>query len=394
MDSKEIFTSDKLRLESAQIQNRISICLQAIYINNDRQALNRGHSKSYSNELFTNDETSLVRQNQCSPAFVVNTFETDQTTNDDMSNFNLITETTSVIEDEEMASKAPSTIIITVVISSVIAFVAMLSILTNIYLRNMRYKEQQKQQQRRGASLKMNSRQEFEISLNFSSQNSPVSSEICSLSTNHSFNPFTASAAAATNQQQRSFVGRVQSRSKSNDECLLNCLSLNLNNSRQQQQQQQLSSDYFEYDAFKMGELTPHAEFVFKKVNLNKKTATENIEKTINVGAESSATTSSSSEQNNTLSFERQDFDRLRNVLNWEPSYSHYEDVFDEFQRYVGGSRKHVCNRCEQQHIDLNVSNSNNVSNNQMVLNNGSILNNNFTSSSNFYDDFDKHTFV
>lgn len=408
----------------------MSICLEALYVDNDRLALNRGQSKFYTSLIQTSDEKKLKQQEICGPVRVESYLEpaqSDTSTSEilDKANFNYIgnklqpndiddqdddTETTK--DDVE---RTPTTIIITVIISSVIAFVAMLSILANIYIRSKRSREtttirqqvvnQRKPPTSRVASLKMNSRQEFEISLNMSTsqQNSPVSSsEICSLSsTTHSFNPFAAGfvhAKITRPQLQLPTRTTAQKPTQTSDECLLNCLQLNSRTA--------YNSDYFEYDAFKMGELTPHAEFIFKKVNLNKTadkvTCSTASNESLPPSAPPVTSVPSSSNIVSSFSFDRHDFDRVRYMLNWEPSYGQYEDVFDEFQRYMG-NRRHVCTRCEHKDVDDPADSPINLTANaapnysdRLTNTNSSAQSTQLTStSSNFYDDFrDRHTFV
>jgi hypothetical protein len=382
--SREILTSDFLWIDSMSSTNRISICLLTLYLNNDQVTLaTKGNSKLYTTEIFTATTTSdLIKfdEQQCSSNVDFDNLNRDEFER----NFNLINNNNDN-DSSEASSRGPSTIIITVIICSIIAFVAVLSILINIYIRNTKAKDDGDHKNANVTSLKLNSRQEFEISLNISSQNSPVSSEVCSLSTNHSFNPYVFSQNAVVNrvfvkpaEQNRPIIGTaVEKQFKIRDECLLNCLNLSV-------KPESGEETYFEYDAFKMGDLTPHAEFIFKKVNLNKKSdgAYGNGQqmKILEKNEQSQQQTQAS------LAFETQDLDKLKSLLNWTPTYGHYEDVFDEFERFV--SRKHVCNKCEH-HIDSELKNHISKLNSNQILTTTEL-----TSSSNFYDEFDKHTFV
>ena len=215
---------------------------------------------------------------------------------------------------------------------------------------------------------------------------SQESSEACSLSTNHSYNPYFFQNGGGGGMFSRVLIKPAfvdhriditpNNKSKNRDECLLNCLKLNPKPSGGESSEE----PYFEYDAFKMG---GHAEFIFKKVNLNKKYDPGESEMVGKIDKNDPAQQTQTS-----MVFETKDLDRLKTLLNWTPTYGHYDDVFDEFEKFV--SRKHVCNKCEH-HIGSELKNHiTKCTNSNQILSPAQFT----PSSHHFYDEFNKHTFV
>lgn len=189
-----------------------------------------------------------------------------------------------VVKTTLNTNSSPNPLIITIFVSSLIAFCAIVSIIVNILIRKRNTKRQINNRNQitsetnlHFADSKFNSRNPLEISLNISSENSPMSSgssSISGLTTSHSLSRNTMQTMIINNGKQ---------------DCYLNCSTLKAN-----------QDNYFECDPIQLKNR-------FDKNEL----------------------------------FNQNDLDQLRNVLNWVPSFNNYTNVLSEFEKLT--NKNHIC---------------------------------------------------
>lgn len=305
----DLFTSSIINLHSNFKLNENFLCVKKLIIND-----NNHNSKTYPRKNVNSTCESFLDQFKPS---------------EDLESFGLTRTNLLLIN--------PSPLIVTIIVSIMISLFAITSIILSIFLRRKNKKLSLKNDPNQlnsesninFADSKFNSRNQLEISLNSSTENSPALSASSSIS-----------ALTASHSLSRHTVQSLINNSVNKQELYLNCSTLKFD---------RFQGNYLEYDT-DVSKSSNHDNYFIRNLKNNQSNSNKFLHET-----------------DLSSMFNANDFQQLKNLLNWVPTFNQFSNVINEFEKFQPQEQNYL---------------------------NDNLASNPFLSSANFYDQYDKQTFV